>query len=243
MAENYQHIMGVNTVPGLGEVLRVDFNPLKVCSFNCVYCGVGATTRKIFEREEFYPVQDVLSEVRDYIQENGEPDYIMLTGNGEPTLYSGFGRLAEAIKEALPNVKLTIYTNGSLFYLPGVRDEVALCDLVMINLNSVDERAFRRVCRPHKEATLERVLGGIKQFKQDYTGPVWMDVVFVKGVNDSDEALEGLMSTVLDIGPDLYRVRTMREPLGNVAQPVAGEFKEVLKEKWDGLPLEIVYAF
>jgi wyosine [tRNA(Phe)-imidazoG37] synthetase (radical SAM superfamily) len=235
--------MGANDVPGLGNVLRVDFNPLKVCSFSCVYCGVGPTTRKTFEREAFYPVEDVFGEVRDYIEENGAPDYVMLTGNGEPTLYSGFGELAQAIKRAFPGVKLTLYTNGSLFYLQEVRDEVALCDLVMINLNSVEERAFRRICRPHKEATLERVVSGIEQFRQAYTGPLWMDVVFVKGVNDSEEGLEGLMRTVLDIRPDLYRVRTMRAPVGSVAEPVSSEFKEILQGRWKDLPLEIVYAF
>jgi hypothetical protein len=66
--------------------------------------------------------------------------------------------------------------------------------------------------------------------------------VFVKGVNDSEEALEGLMRTVLDIRPDLYRVRTMRAPVGNV-EPVSSEFKAILQEKWKDLPLEIVYAF
>jgi wyosine [tRNA(Phe)-imidazoG37] synthetase (radical SAM superfamily) len=240
---SYKFVKGVNEIGGLGSVLGVDFSPHKVCSFNCMYCGVGPTTRKIIDREEFYPVEDVFDEIRDHIEKNGEPDYVMLTGSGEPTLYSGFGRLAETIQEAFPNAKPTLYTNGSLFHHQDVRDQVSLCDLVMINLNAVDETVFRRICRPHREVALGSMIDGIKQFRAQYTGPLWMDVVLVKGVNDSEEMLERLMDTVMDIKPDLYRVRTVRQAVEGKVEPVSSEFGEHLKEKWENIPLEIAYAF
>ncbi len=240
---SYKFVRDVYEMGGLGSVLGVDFSPHKVCSFNCMYCGVGTTTRKILDREDFYPAQDVLDEIKDYIKKNGEPDYAMLTGSGEPTLYSGFGQLAETIKEAFPNIKLTIYTNGSLLHRQDVRDQVALCDLVMINLNTIDEETFRRICRPHKKATLDSVIDGIKQFKAQYTGPVWMDVVLVTGVNDSEMGLEELMTTVMDIKPNLFRVRTVRQPIEGKVEPVSAEFGEHLKNKWKNIPLEIAYGF
>jgi wyosine [tRNA(Phe)-imidazoG37] synthetase (radical SAM superfamily) len=227
----------------LGSVLGVDFSPHKVCSFNCAYCGLGPTTRKIFDREAFYPVEDVFDEIRDHIEKNGELDYIMLTGSGEPTLYTGFGRLAQTIKETFPNVKLTLYTNGSLLHRQDVRDEVSRCDLAMINLNTVDETAFRRICMPHKGVALGSMIDGIKQFRAQYTGPLWMDVVLVKGVNDSEEVLERLMNTVVDIGPDLYRVRTVMQAIEGRVEPVSPEFGQALKKKWENIPLEIAYAF
>lgn len=240
---SYKFVKGTNDIGGLGSVLGVDFSPHKVCSFNCMYCGVGPTTRKIFDREEFYPVEDVFDEIRDYVEKNSKPDYVMLTGSGEPTLYSGFGRLAKAIKEAFPDIKPTIYTNGSLLHYQDVRDQVSLCDLVMINLNTVDEVTFRRICRPHKKVVLDSVIDGIKQFRAQYTGLLWMDVVLVKGINDSEEALEGLMDTVMGIGPDLYRVRTVRQTVEGRVEPVSAEFGERLKKKWENVPLEIVVTF
>ena len=239
---NYKYVKGIIAIDRLGDVLRVDFNPHKVCSFSCRYCGVGPTTRKIIDREEFYPVEDVFSEIRDYVEENGKPDYVMLTGSGEPTLYSGFGRLARTIKETFPGLRSTIYTNGSLLHRREVRDEVSVCDLVMINLNAVDERAFQKICRPHKEVALDRLISGIKQFREEYAGPLWMDVILVKGINDSEEGLERLIDTVMDIGPDLYRVRTVRQAVENVMEPVSVEFAERLEQKWRDLPFEIEYA-
>ena len=53
-------ITGPNPHPLLGQTLGVDFSPKKVCSFDCVYCGVGMnTTRKTMKREVFHPVADV----------------------------------------------------------------------------------------------------------------------------------------------------------------------------------------
>jgi wyosine [tRNA(Phe)-imidazoG37] synthetase (radical SAM superfamily) len=239
---DHEYVRGTNRIGRLGDVLGVDFSPYKVCSFNCRYCGVGPTTRKTLDREAFYPVEDVFGQVRDYIEENGEPDYCLLTGSGEPALYSGFGRLATAIKESFPDVRQTIYTNGSLLHRADVRDEVAVCDLVMINLNAAEERAFRRICRPHPGVELDRLVGGIKQFRQQYDGPVWMDAVLVKGINDSEDVLEGLMGAVVDIGPDLFRVRTVRQPVEGVAEPVPAELAGWLKERWGDAPFEVEYA-
>ena len=95
----YRYIKGVMDGPS-GKTMRVDFNPFKTCSFNCVYCVLGLTTEMTTERREFYPVGEVFAEIRRHIEENGKPDAILLTGSGEPALYSGFGDLAMRIKEA-----------------------------------------------------------------------------------------------------------------------------------------------
>ncbi len=239
---SYKFVTDVYESGGMGSVLGVDFSPHKVCSFNCTYCGVGPTTRKTLDREEFYPVKDVFDEIRDYVEQNDAPDYVMLTGSGEPTLYSGFGRLAGAVKDAFPGLKSAIYTNASLFHRQDVRDQVALCDLIIVNLNTADDRTFRKICRPHSKVALDRVIDGIKQFKAQYAGPLWMDVVLVKGVNDSEEALDALMDTVTDIRPALFRVRTVRHEVEGKVEAVSPALGERLKEKWGNAPFEIVYA-
>jgi len=103
-------ITGPNKHPLLGMTLGVDFSPKKTCSFDCVYCG-SPTTRKIMEREKFCPPEEVVAAIRSHLAEHELPKAFLLTGSGEPTLYSGFGEMVRALRAAFPAVICTLYTS------------------------------------------------------------------------------------------------------------------------------------
>jgi len=46
-----------------------------------------------------------------------KPDYITISGSGEPTLHSGIGSLIKAIK-AMTSIPVAVRTNSSLLWLP-----------------------------------------------------------------------------------------------------------------------------
>jgi len=110
----YKFLKEITNALGCQNVLPVDFSPKKTCNHDCIYCGVGRTTKWTMERSEFYPIEDVFSEINKYIENNGIVEYILLTGSGEPALYSGFGELADKIREKFPSIGIIAYTNGSL---------------------------------------------------------------------------------------------------------------------------------
>lgn len=58
-----------------GRSLGVDLTPYKTCCFDCVFCQLGRTTHKTVERREYVPIDDVLSEL----------DQWLAGGGGEPT--------------------------------------------------------------------------------------------------------------------------------------------------------------
>ena len=97
-----------------GKAIIVDFSPKKVCNFNCIYCPAGQTTEMINERRNFYPVENIVKEIKDYIKNEGTPFLTILTGGGEPTLYSRIGELAKKVRELGTKTKTKILTNGSL---------------------------------------------------------------------------------------------------------------------------------
>ncbi len=47
----------------LGRSLGVDLVPYKHCSFDCVYCQLGATRHNTVERKRFVDIGDVISEL------------------------------------------------------------------------------------------------------------------------------------------------------------------------------------
>ena len=75
----------------LGRSLGVDLVPFKTCSYDCIYCQLGRTTCKTVERKEWVPLDEVVSQVRGKL--STAPDYITLSGSGEPTLFSRLGLL------------------------------------------------------------------------------------------------------------------------------------------------------
>ena len=132
----YPHLYGPVPSRRLGLSLGVDIVPFKICSYNCVYCQLGRTPATTVTRGEYVPVETVLAEIGRKVAEPGfKADWITLGGSGEPTLHSGVGRLITGIK-ALTAVPVAVLTNGSLFFDPAVRADVAEADLLLPTLTA-----------------------------------------------------------------------------------------------------------
>jgi wyosine [tRNA(Phe)-imidazoG37] synthetase (radical SAM superfamily) len=227
---HYKYIKEVKKDPNLGNMLIVNFNPYKVCTFNCIFCGIGPTTDKICERECFYPPEEIFAEIRDYIERNTPPDYAWLSAFGEPTLYSGFRQLSKLIKEFYPEVKIGVSSNGSLFSREDVRDD----------FNCVSPKEFSKICRNHEKIELEHVIEGIISFRKSFKGTFGITTIFVKGINDNQKNLNGLKEVLFKIMPDLLFLK-------NYAckgyKPITEEFKVNIKNVFNDFPNEIIYNY
>ena len=49
--------------------MGVDLTPFKTCSYDCIYCQIGKTTKWTLARREYVPVKEVLEEVRAFLAE------------------------------------------------------------------------------------------------------------------------------------------------------------------------------
>ena len=79
----------------LGRSLGIDLVPFKTCTYDCIYCQLGQTTNKTVERREWVPPDKIVDELPAKLALN--PDYITLSGSGEPTLHSRIGDLINRI--------------------------------------------------------------------------------------------------------------------------------------------------
>ena len=185
----------------LGRSLGVNVVPFKTCNYSCVYCQLGRTTCMTNERADFFPPEDILSEVREALSLNPELDYLTFTGEGEPTLCRSLGWLISRSKEISP-VPVAVLTNGSLLYREDVREELKLADLVMPSLDAGDRETFRKVNRPHRELRIGAIIDGMAEFKKEFGGKLWVEVMLVSGVNDSEESLKAIREALEGIRPD-----------------------------------------
>lgn len=198
----------------LGSSLGVDVAPFKACSYDCIYCQLGPTTKLTTERTLFFPVDEVIEDVGRRLASCRRPDVITVAGSGEPTLYLGLGELIEGIKR-ITDIPVALLTNGSLFFREDVRVEAALADIVLPSLDAGDEETFRLVNRPSPGLTLSRVVGGLAAFRDVYGGKVWLEVMVLAGMTDTAERLAPVAEHASRLRPDRIHLNTPVRPTFN----------------------------
>ncbi|MBE0684025.1 MAG: radical SAM protein [Anaerolineales bacterium] len=197
----------------LGQSLGIDTIPLKTCNWNCVYCQLGRTMPLTNERREYIPVEDILLEVEQVLRSrvNGEIDWVTFVGSGEPTLHSRLGELIRRVKNiiALP---VAVITNGSLLYLLEVRKELSAADAVLPTLDAGTAELYRKVNRPHPQITFERLVDGLIAFREEYRGKLWVEVMLVRGLNDTFQVLEDIGKVLQMVKPDAVHINLPTRP-------------------------------
>lgn len=170
----------------LGRSLGISPIPPKTCNYSCIYCQLGKTSVLTNDRKMYFPVKNIVQEVKKALEKEHVIDYITIVGDGEPTLYLGLGELIEEIK-TFTNIPVAVITNGALLYDQEVRKELLLSDVVLPTLDAVEERMFRIINRPHKDLKLELIIEGMRKFREEFSNQIWMEVMLVKDKNDSKE--------------------------------------------------------
>ena len=200
-----KYVFGPISSKRLGQSLGVDLLPPKSCTWNCLYCQLGKTKKFVMERQEFFPREEILEEIRQALIVHTGLDWITFVGSGETMLYKGIGWLIAEVKK-LTATPVAVITNGSLFYLPEVRRELLQADAVLPSLNAGTEALHVQIDRPAEGLTFRRHIEGLVAFRSEYKGRLWIEVMLLGGVNDSDEALRDLTVVLKKINPDMVHL-------------------------------------
>ena len=208
----YKFLFGPVPSRRLGMSLGVDLVPHKVCSLNCIYCECGSTTKLTTERLEYVPYDKVISELKNFMSNNPAPDYITFSGSGEPTLNSRIGEVVDFIKQNYPDISLALLTNGTLLNNKEVRKEILKTDLVLPSLDAASDIAFQKINRPFNTLQVEDYINGLVQFRNEYSGKIWLEVLIIPGYNDDKENLIKLKEAFLKIKPDSIQLNTLDRP-------------------------------
>jgi wyosine [tRNA(Phe)-imidazoG37] synthetase (radical SAM superfamily) len=241
---SYKNIFGPVHSRRLGISLGVDVIPYKYCPLNCVYCEVLRTNHLTIHRQEFFPPEEILSKVREVLATNPELDYVTFSGAGEPTLYSKLGEVILRIKEEFPQYKLAILTNGVLLNHPSVCKEILPLDLILPSLDTCNPETFKKINRPHPSIKVSDLISGLIALRKEYSGPIWLEIFIIAGLNDSEEELESLSKAINRIQPDKVQLNSLDRPGAEFWVKPAGtrvlrEVQRFLSERVD-VPVEII---
>ena len=152
------------------------------CNFRCVYCMPKETfgsDHKFLERSQILTFEEIARLARIFVGHGVRK--IRLTG-GEPLVRRDL-HLLVAMLAAMPDLDLTMTTNGSLL----ARQAQALKDAglkrVSVSLDSLDDETFKAM--NDVDFPVEKVLEGMDAAAKVGLGPIKVNMVVKRGLNES----------------------------------------------------------
>ncbi|MBM4142303.1 MAG: radical SAM protein [Lentisphaerae bacterium] len=222
----YRYLFGPVPSRRLGRSLGVDLLAGKSCTFNCVFCQLGAASPVPPVRRAYAPVRDVASELERWLASGREADAITLSGSGEPTLHTGFGEFLAAAR-GMTTIRRVLLSNGSLMHLPEVRRDASAADVVKVSLSAWDQASFEAVNRPHAALKFEVLLDGLRRLAVEFAGELWVEVFVVPGLNAAEADMRRVAELAAGLRPAKIHLNTAVRPAADAG--VAAEARERLE--------------
>jgi wyosine [tRNA(Phe)-imidazoG37] synthetase (radical SAM superfamily) len=158
LSRRYGLVYGVNLLSSLR----------KNCSWNCIYCQLGTTDRRV-EQDDLVDPAQMRARLSTLVLDCS-PSAFVVCGNGEPTrhprLEDALSALGEYRDDAAPGVPVVLLTNGSELHRPEVRRALRKVDEVSVKLDAGRCETFHRINLPigpacvHYQARMIRKLHG-----------------------------------------------------------------------------------
>lgn len=206
----------------LGRSLGINNIPAKNCSYSCIYCQLGRSSKKNFERCAFYKPEDIVNDVKkkiNKVKETGETiDYLTFVPDGEPSLDINLGNEIDLLKHL--EIKIAVITNSSLIWIPEVQKDLIKADLVSLKVDSTRESIWHSINRPNEKLELTSILEGVINFARTYNGKLITETMLIKNVNDSEDGVEETRDFISKLKPSIaYLSIPIRPPSEEWVRP------------------------
>lgn len=206
-----------------GSSLGVDLSPaLKQCNFDCIYCEL-APMATVNAQNSVVEVKEIINELKPRLSE--KIDVITLTANGEPTLYPHLNELIDEIDKIKNSTQTLILTNSASLVDEKVFNTLLKLDQVKLSLDAISPDIFKKIDRPHESIKIKEVVKKVQEFSKAYKGKLFIEVLFVRGLNDTKEEVNKLNDVLLTLDCERVDLGTIDRP---PAYPVEGvSYKEI----------------
>ncbi len=173
-------------------------------------------------RNKFYSTDQILNEVEkklDQAEKTGHAvDYLTFVADGEPTLDAGLEILLQKLKTF--HLKLAVITNSSLIWQEDVRNALMNADWVSVKIDSVDDKIWRKINRPHGRLSLDTIMAGITSFSAMFKGMLHTETMLIRDLNDHPDHLSKLAGWIQSLHIDTAFISVpIRPPAEKWAQP------------------------
>ncbi len=222
----------------LGHSLGIDLVPSKTCNLDCLYCEVGKTTLLTETRQSFVDLDALVAEIKACPY---PIDCLTLTGSGEPTLHMDMDVIIARLKTEF-SYPIVLITNSLLLRDEHVRREIVGVDIIMPSLDAVTQNVFEQVNKPVPGVQVADIVEGLVRFRDLFKGKIWLEILFVKGINDLPSEVLALKQAIARIRPDRIQLNTVvRAPAyKNGVAPISIETLQAIAEVFESDNIDIL---
>ena len=196
-----------------GRSLGVNLLPenRKICTFECLYCQYDEAQQI---KPSDFPSLEQIEEEADaffsYSSNNNAYDWIMIAGNGEPTLHPDFEEAVEILSrlrdEYLYDVPIGILSNSSTCHKSEIQRSLFKLEGRFMKLDAGCQKTFEALNQPASAGAWTRMVHGLYEMRR-----IVIQSMFVTGVvqNTSEEAIEAWIKMVHYIQPEGVQIYTL----------------------------------
>lgn len=179
-----------------------------------MYCQAGKTDKMRRRRKEFYSPQQIFEAVEQKVNQsqikNETINYLAFVPNGEPTLDVNLGRTINTLKSF--HTPIAIITNSSLIDRRDIQTDLLESQWISFKVDSVNEKTWQIINRPHGKIKLEDILEGLLSFRKQFTGRFITETMLVSGLNDSTTETEQIARFQEQLQPDIAYISIPTRP-------------------------------
>jgi wyosine [tRNA(Phe)-imidazoG37] synthetase (radical SAM superfamily) len=211
-----------------GASLGINFLPKnkKLCNFDCVYCQYD-TKESTHIRSAFPTLRQIEREFRLATEDpwirDIRIDWIMIAGNGEPTLHPQFSKAVEDIlalrNECFPGVPVGILSNASRCHLSDIRNALARLDGRFMKLDAGSTAGWLKTNRPCPRLEWDEMVEGMRRMDRVVIQSLFFESP--TGGNAGPESVNEWMDAIERIRPASVQIYTVdRAPQEACVGPV-----------------------
>ena len=224
----------------LGRSLGVSPIPKKTCNYSCIYCQLGRTNKMTNTRQEFFKLEDIVAEFKEYLKNSDAFDVVTVVGEGEPTLYSRLGELVKTLK-SLTTKPVAVITNGALLNDKQVQKDLMEADIVLPSINAYNEELSKKIDRPYGLIKYNEILEGLIEFSHLYKGELWLEIMLLDGMNDDKNSIDEFKKILKKIKYSRVYLNTpVRPPAESYVNMVSKENMKYAVEQLHGISIDML---
>lgn len=224
-----------------GASLGIDLSSFgKQCNFDCLYCELAPAT-PMSHQHTTTPIKTIITDLKAALKKHPAIDVITITANGEPTMYPYLGTLVEQIDEIKGDIQTLILSNSACLSDMRVFNTLLKLDQVKLSLDAATPEVFQKIDRPAEGIEIGIIIDAIYRFSEMFKGKLFLEILFVKGINDSSSEIEALNRALLPIHCERIDIGTVDRPPAYAVQGLTFEELHAIAYCFDPqLPIHIV---